>query len=305
MAPRQKPDASYASLLQNFTDFLTVAIHTILAHRNVYPPESFITTRKYNHPVYQSRHPELCSWITSAVDALKTELLLGHVSKVAIVIMSPYSDPLERFVFDCKNFPFVQKGNYYLPLVRGGEEGPGVGGVPDIKVINVDMEEQFRGVFARLSTCNASLKALPEECSFTVALELRESAVPPIRHPQPWMPTEPDLQQQRVSSGSSPGAGSPGMEEFEELERFGGSGDGDGDEDDNEEEKIGGKLGGVRTVPVRTVGAGEMRFEMWIEEGGGKDEALRMDREDRGLESTQEEEEADDYSDQDVTDSEL
>ncbi len=58
-----------------YCDFLTVAIHTILSERNLYPPTSFIKARKYNYPVRQSRHPKLCKWIQDAVAAVEFEML--------------------------------------------------------------------------------------------------------------------------------------------------------------------------------------------------------------------------------------
>ncbi|KAG6017233.1 hypothetical protein E4U41_004253, partial [Claviceps citrina] len=53
-------------LLSSFTNFLTVALHSILYHRALYPPASFLTARAYNLPVHQSRHPAVCAWIRDA-----------------------------------------------------------------------------------------------------------------------------------------------------------------------------------------------------------------------------------------------
>jgi hypothetical protein len=38
----------------------------------------------------------------------------------------------------------------------------------------VDLEEQFRVIFARLAFCSSSLAPLPENCSFTVCIELKD-----------------------------------------------------------------------------------------------------------------------------------
>ena len=64
-----------ASLVSTFGSFLTVAIHTILYERSIYPEASFLSARKYNFPVRQSRHPGVCSWINDAVAAVEAELL--------------------------------------------------------------------------------------------------------------------------------------------------------------------------------------------------------------------------------------
>lgn len=66
---------SYQAVVSAYCDFLTVAIHTILFERKIYPEHSFIKARKYNFPVRQSRHPKVCSWIQDAVAAVESEML--------------------------------------------------------------------------------------------------------------------------------------------------------------------------------------------------------------------------------------
>jgi mitotic spindle assembly checkpoint protein MAD2B len=53
-----------------------VAIHTILYVRQVYPPDIFVRRKKYETPVYQSRHPSLNEYISGAVKAVCDELEL-------------------------------------------------------------------------------------------------------------------------------------------------------------------------------------------------------------------------------------
>lgn len=66
---------TYQAVVLAFRDFLTVAIHTILYERDVYPRASFLKARKYNYPVRQSRHPKVCRWIQDAVAAVEVEML--------------------------------------------------------------------------------------------------------------------------------------------------------------------------------------------------------------------------------------
>ena len=65
---------TYDAVVSAFSDFLTVAIHTILYERDIYPQSSFIKARKYNYPVRQSRHPKVCKWIQDAVAAVEVEM---------------------------------------------------------------------------------------------------------------------------------------------------------------------------------------------------------------------------------------
>ena len=66
---------TYQAVVSAYSDFLTVAIHTILYERQVYPQSSFLKARKYNYPVRQSRHPRVCKWIQDAVAAVEAEML--------------------------------------------------------------------------------------------------------------------------------------------------------------------------------------------------------------------------------------
>ena len=57
-----------------------MAIHTVLYVRRVYPADVFIRRKKYNTPVFQSRHPGLNEYISGVVKAITDELAL--VSRV-------------------------------------------------------------------------------------------------------------------------------------------------------------------------------------------------------------------------------
>lgn len=83
---------SYQAVVSAYCDFLTVAIHTILFERKIYPEHSFIKARKYNFPVRQSRHPKVCKWIQDAVAAVEAEMLrVGQVDQ-----------PLFRVILVCR-----------------------------------------------------------------------------------------------------------------------------------------------------------------------------------------------------------
>jgi mitotic spindle assembly checkpoint protein MAD2B len=237
---------TFASLISNFGDFLTVAIHTILYERHIYPLDTFITAKKWNYPIRQSRHPKVCKWINDAVAAVQEELLKGTVDRAAVVIYSQYSQPLERFMFDLSKFPVVAKEDFHTPIERQtpSDQPKPAAATPT----SVDLDEQFRAVMAKLTICDTMLKPIPQGCTFTVAIELKDQADPPIGHPQPWIPVQPSLQREVPKNPSQTSSN-----------------------------KSGSDLGGVATTPLRAVDAGEMVFEMWIEEGVGKEDAAGSD----------------------------
>ncbi|QDS74172.1 hypothetical protein FKW77_001823 [Venturia effusa] len=228
---------TFASIVANFAEFLTVAIHTIIWERGIYPDTSFIKAKKYNSPVRQSRHPKVCEFILAAVDAVREQLLKGTLQQVCLVIYSPLLQALERFVFDVSKFPVVPKEDHLTQLEREG--------AAPSTILPVDLEEQFRAALTRLTGCGTRLSPLPPDCTFNVAIEVRDEADPPIGHPQPWIPTQPSLQRRAGTYG-----------------------------DDGYDDRLGSDLGGVSLTPIRAIDAGELVFEMWVEEGEGKREAV-------------------------------
>ncbi|KPM45381.1 hypothetical protein AK830_g1138 [Neonectria ditissima] len=225
--------ASLASpLLSSFTTFLTLALHSLLFHRALYPPATFLTARALNLPVRQSRHPGLCAWINDAVAAVALQLQRGVVRRIAVVMHAPKSfRVLERWVFDVEAFPAWGDLEGEGDLAK---EEPGAVVEAEIEdpVNWTDVNEALRGALRRVAYAGETMPSLPEGSTFTLAVELRDEAPAPIGHPQHWIPSQPNLQ---PPTGSSPNQGS--------------------------------SLGGANTTPIRSVQAGPLFFECWIEQG--------------------------------------
>ncbi|KAG8168091.1 hypothetical protein KVR01_003780 [Diaporthe batatas] len=273
------PISDARALFGSFSSFLTVSIHTILYYRGIYPKETFLSAKAFNLPVHQSRHPKVCSWINDAVDAVMAQAANGSVDRVAVVVHAPLhptpskdspdqqlapASVLERWVFDISRLPAWPGGIDAMRNFRGEEragdrlrhddevagEEVGSGGeqAEDAALdaaaadgnrpesVNwADVDEQLRGAVRRLAYAGETMDALPPGCTFTVAVELRDEARAPIGHPQPWIPSQPDLQ--------PPSAARP---------------------------QKGVRTRSSRTIPVRTVEAGPLLFECWVEEGRTK-----------------------------------
>ena len=265
---------TFSAILSHLTYFLTVAIHTILAERNCYPIASFMVVRAYNLPVRQSRHPDVCAWIQSAVTAVRTELLKGTVAGIVLALAHPdTSEILERYVFDLEKLPSIAKEDLETPIVwtsnsdesfdqrtNAPNDPQGPGG--DRQHELVDLTEQLRATLASIAVSRRRLRPIPEGCPFTVAIELKDDADAPIGHPQPWIPVEPDLQ--RVKGNDASKAASNNGILSQDQERT--------DEERQSENKrhIGSALGGQRTIPMRAVDVEGFAFELWVEEGHAK-----------------------------------
>lgn len=219
------PISQASQLLTHFATFLTLAIHSLLYHRALYPPNTFLTARAYNLPVQQSRHPGVCRWVSDAVSAVVAQLRTAAVERVVFVVHQGGSSSsggkgkatgngkqgersfvvLERWIFDVAGFPEWPSGE---PGDGGdglGDQGGGDGhnsdGKPedadedtgendDMDDVENDVEEEgivwddineaLRGALGRLANTAEKMPRLPDGCPFTLAIELRDEASPPI-----------------------------------------------------------------------------------------------------------------------------
>ncbi|KAL6862885.1 hypothetical protein ACO1O0_003124 [Amphichorda felina] len=231
--PTLSMPASQASpLLSSFATFLTLAIHSLLYHRNLYAPETFLTARAYNLPVHQSRHPGVCTWVSDAVAAVAAQVQRAAVHRVVLAVHAPTRAfaVLERWVFDVARFP-----DWGSRDEDGGGNiaGAGAGDAEDDQQVNwTDVNEALRGALRRLAYAAEKMPRLPEGCTFTLAVELRDEASAPIGHPQEWIPSQPDLQ--------PPSKGDARKEPL--------------------------AVTSTQATPIRSVQAGPLFFECWVEQ---------------------------------------
>ncbi|CRG83754.1 hypothetical protein PISL3812_01110 [Talaromyces islandicus] len=249
------PDTQ-AAIAASFTNFLSVAMHQILFLRNVYPRATFLPVRAYNYPVRQSRHPKVCDYINDVAIAVESEILKGTITAVTVIISSVRTNqPMERYAFDLSGFPHVPVGELYTTFEERKEEAS----KPASTAQSIDLEAQFRACLARLASACARLTPLPrdDEFGFTVCIEVREDALPPVgttKEEQTWIVAEPG--QVHVRSCTAPFS----------VSKVG----------SHSQQPLLPKINGrAKTVPVRRVEAGELRLELWVEEARQKfDERL-------------------------------
>ncbi|KAK0672524.1 putative mitotic spindle assembly checkpoint protein M [Cercophora samala] len=261
-------------LLTSFNTFLTVAIHNILYYRSLYPPQTFLSTRAYNLPVHQNRHPKVCTWISDAVTSVAAQLATGKVSLIAVVLHSPLDDPLllsplspspttttippgsvlERYTFDTSHFPTwpTPSINTYARILhkdsRSEVTRDALFNHPSLNLTNLN--EQFRGCLLKMAQAMEGLSPIPEGCTFTLAVELKDEAAAPIGHPQDWIPSEPTAPPSEPQDKKGKGRY---VEPVASRAETGVT---------------------VKTTPVRVVEAGPLWFECWVEESRAKVELM-------------------------------
>ncbi|CAK9834020.1 Mitotic spindle assembly checkpoint protein MAD2B [Anthophora retusa] len=138
-------------------EFLEVAFNHILFFRNLYPKEIFERRKVYSTIVYVSEHPELNEYIKNVLNTIR-ELLKedeNSVKAVNLVFYNRKREPIEKFVFDLVKLQTsnTEKDPYYLKT-----------------------EEALRTICLKLSMCEAYLKPLPEDSTFTIEIQTYETA---------------------------------------------------------------------------------------------------------------------------------
>lgn len=178
----EAPSLSYNALVRALSEFFEVAIHTLLFVRGVYPANLFVRRRKYDTAVFQARHPALRNYISRACAAVREELLLGTVARLAVVI-SDGPVPLERFVFDVARAGDVAPTDELDVPINDGLDTPG-------------LVQRFRGFMLKLAGVEGMLRPLEDlsdDTTFAIVLELADGAVPTAAAPSkppPWVPAQ-------------------------------------------------------------------------------------------------------------------
>ena len=113
------------------------------------------------------------------------------MSKVSLILISPRNIPLERYVFDLSTFPNVPfEGGYGDLLLQQLAEVGGDGKSRLDEITIAGLEAQFRACLMKLSAAAPDLGRLPEDCTYTVAVEMKEPGAPiNVGFPSPSPPT--------------------------------------------------------------------------------------------------------------------
>lgn len=186
--------------MQAVSTLLEVTLHTLLCVRGVYPPSTFARRRAHGVPVYQSRHPDVRSYIANVVQGLSKDLELGLLRRVTVVIKAMDGLPLERFIID---FGFMQMdaldgGNRDARWVQ--EHGArrctscGLGlRQADNRIIGApsafDLDLLLRGFLVRLVALDSQLQDLRGETTWNIVAETHDGREPTFKGDGVSIPT--------------------------------------------------------------------------------------------------------------------
>lgn len=186
----QNKSLTYNQTVRGIIEFIEVAVHTILYVRQVYPADLFVRRKKYDTPVFQSRHPALNDYISGAVKAIGEELVRGNVDKVIVVIKDKDQLALERFVFSTDT----------MIQVEAFDKDTSVEDAMSPHTLG----QYFRSFLVKLNFVESQLGQmyLGDDASFAILLELKDSKKPTPKNdkePAPWIPADA----QHTTAGTS------------------------------------------------------------------------------------------------------
>lgn len=267
--------STHRALISTLTSFLTVTTHQILYLRHIYPPASFLTTRAYNYPVHQNRHPAVNTWINDAIASIASELSKNTVSYISLCIHELDTNAvLERWTFDLHTLPAVAKRDRDIPFASA--DPAGATGEPNNsdddavlphKVNLTDLEATFRATLSRLSSTAARLAPLPSgpgapELTFTLTIELRTNADRPVGRldadERRWIVAEPDPQPQPQPQSQPTDPAAAASKSSSDP-----SNNNTAAQTNNSEPQ-------GKTHPIRRLSAAPLHMEMWVEESAHK-----------------------------------
>jgi len=203
---------TFNQTVRGITEFIEVAIHTILYVRQIYPVDLFVRRKKYDTPVFQSRHPALNEYISGAVKAIGEELVLGNVDKVVVIIKDKDQVALERFIFSVQNMIEVESYNKDTRFIKSHFLPPIFLNLPCSGSVEEAMSaaalgQYFRAFLVKLNMVESQLGQmyLGDGASFAIVLELKDDKSPSVSHskdPPPWIPAD----NQHTTAGASTNA---------------------------------------------------------------------------------------------------
>ncbi|KAJ3061631.1 MAD2 mitotic arrest deficient-like 2, partial [Rhizoclosmatium hyalinum] len=171
----------YSAFVDILIDFAEVSIHTILAERNVYPPDIFTKCQKYGLIVRKSRHPALNGYIKDFLMAIRADLQQGSVQKIHIVILDIGSNPIEKFTLRIRDV--------YDHITQQSKQSA-------MTCITVpECESYFHTLMQKLLFLDTRLGKTPTDCTFELLCELAEGKEYPQSYEEnvPWVQAESSI----------------------------------------------------------------------------------------------------------------
>ncbi|KAI5712369.1 hypothetical protein M8J76_015518 [Diaphorina citri] len=138
-------------------EFLEVAIHNILYHKNIYPKKIFDLKKKYNVPIHVITHEGLNQYIANVLNAVNFLTQKDQLEQVHLQLSDEKGNPSQNYVFNVirlQNVSQVIETSNDPFLVR--------------------MENAMQAFLVKTSLTNSEMPPLPENSQFELVLKLKD-----------------------------------------------------------------------------------------------------------------------------------
>ncbi|KAJ5115736.1 Mitotic spindle checkpoint component mad2 [Penicillium angulare] len=153
-------------------EFFEYSINSILFQRGVYPPEDFITVKKYGLNMLVSADDQVKAYIKKIMSQLNKWMAGGKISKLVVVVTDRESgDHVERWQFDVEIFGKSSKSR------SAGKSGDKENSVPGdanaeaaetVEKTEKEIQDEIQAIFRQITASVTFLPVLDGEFTFNV-----------------------------------------------------------------------------------------------------------------------------------------
>lgn len=143
-------------LIDIYLEFIESSIHQLLYSRSIYPQAIFETRLKYGVTIFQSRHPEINSYIKRFLCESKKLFSNNLVSSVLMITRDDLNDKIfDIIAFSC---------NFINQTLQPTESSLTL------------LEEEFRSSLLKIGLLDTQMEKKSEGCRWDLVIELIDSA---------------------------------------------------------------------------------------------------------------------------------
>ncbi|KAJ5733646.1 Mitotic spindle checkpoint component mad2 [Penicillium malachiteum] len=153
-------------------EFFEYSINSILFQRGVYPPDDFITVKKYGLNMLVSADDQVKAYIKKIMSQLNRWMAGGKISKLVVVITDRESgEHVERWQFDVEIFGKSSKSK---SAGRSGDKENSAPGEADaqpaepVEKTEKEIQDEIQAIFRQITASVTFLPVLDGDCTFNV-----------------------------------------------------------------------------------------------------------------------------------------
>ncbi|KAJ5288929.1 Mitotic spindle checkpoint component mad2 [Penicillium angulare] len=153
-------------------EFFEYSINSILFQRGVYPPEDFITVKKYGLNMLVSADDQVKAYIKKIMSQLNKWMAGGKISKLVVVVTDRESgDHVERWQFDVEIFGKPSKSR---SAGKSGDKENSVPGDANAEAAETaektekEIQDEIQAIFRQITASVTFLPVLDGEFTFNV-----------------------------------------------------------------------------------------------------------------------------------------